>query len=109
MKIRTKTLLKNSERKKGGAGNWPVAYRWVALGTLVAYTAVGTKTIQGQDLQQGGASNGSAVRSPSAQVMRRFDIAAGQLDVVLPEFQRATGLSVTVEKQGFGTLASPGV
>jgi catecholate siderophore receptor len=58
------------------------------------------------------AGRGSA-RQPnaSAQPMppRRFDIDAGQVGAVLAEFERVTGLTVTVEDAALATLPSPGV
>ena len=32
-------------KSRQSKNNWPIAYRWAAMGTLVAYSAVGSKTI----------------------------------------------------------------
>ena len=47
-----KTPRRNEKKARS---SWPVAYRWAAMGTLVAYSAVGTKTLsaaQAQELQR---------------------------------------------------------
>jgi catecholate siderophore receptor len=88
--------------------NWPVAYRWVAMGTLVAYSAVGTKTIAlAQDLKRVDHPNAAAL--PGSQPVWRFEIAAGQLDSVVAGFKRVTGLNVNVSNEGIRNIASPGV
>ena len=56
MRIKIKALRKKSVRK-----SWPAAYRWAAMGTLAAYSAVGSKTFnvaRAQDEKGGGAGNG---------------------------------------------------
>jgi len=49
-------MSKPSEKKN----NWPVAYRWAAMGTLVIYTAVGTKTVSVAWAQQDPAPGAAA-------------------------------------------------
>jgi catecholate siderophore receptor len=81
---------------------WPVSYRLISIGTLVAYSAVGTRTFnvaRAQDLQQAAAP----------QRVWKFDIDAGPLDSVVDAFQHVTGLTVTASNQGILKLASPGV
>ena len=91
--------------------SWPVAYRWAAMGTLVAYSAVGSKTInvaRAQDISRPSRSNDSA-ETQGSQPVRRFDIQAGPLDSVLTAFEQLTGVTVTVSKEGIRSLSSPGV
>ena len=90
---------------RGKKNNWPVAYRWVAMGTLVAYSAVGSKTInvaRAQDLSR-------PAQTLDSQPVRLFEIPAGTIGSVLETFEKITGVSVIVSKEGIRTLPSPGV
>ncbi len=72
------------------------------MGTLVAYSAIGSKTINVAWAQ--------GVPQPSAQTqVQRFDIAPGPLSEVLPKFARAAGLTFTLSADSIGTITSPGV
>ena len=89
-----------------------MAYRWAAMGTLVAYSAVGSKTInvaRAQDLQRPTPANSSVSQTQDSQPVLRFNIPAGPLDSVLTEFERVTGFRVKVSKEALRQLASPGV
>ena len=44
MRSSVKTQRKKARTGRARQTNWPVAYRWAAMGTLVAYSAVGTET-----------------------------------------------------------------
>jgi len=106
MRSRIETRRKKTIKK--GQGNWPVAYRWAAMGTLVAYSAVGSKTFnlaRAQDVARPGAGNPSIGQNQG----ERFDIAAGPLSDVLPQFARAAGITFTLSPDSIGTIASPGV
>ncbi len=91
-------------RKKS---NWPVTYRWVAMGTLVAYSAIGSKTFS---------IAGAQTLPPSAQIgdspsqpVRRFSIPAGTVETALPAFENTTGLKVSLANSGMNSLPCPGV
>jgi len=102
--------IKKRRMKQKTTGDWPLAYRWAAMGTLVAYSAVGTKTVaRAQDVTRTGPGNGSISQTQGSQPVRRFDIPAGSLDSVLADFRRITGVAVTVSKEGIRSLSSPGV
>ena len=93
-------------KSRQSKNNWPIAYRWVALGTLVAYSAVGSKTInvaRAQDLSR------APSQTQGSEPVRRFDIPAAPLGDVLTAFQQITGVTVTVAKEGLRNLPSPGV
>ncbi|HEX3744229.1 MAG TPA: TonB-dependent siderophore receptor [Bryobacteraceae bacterium] len=98
---------KNPMQKRNPA-NWPVAYRWVAMGTLLAYSATGVRHVA---LAQTAppAKNTGRERAPGAQPSWRFEIPGGALDAVLPAFSQVTGLNVSVAREGIRSLASPGV
>ncbi|HEX4228020.1 MAG TPA: TonB-dependent siderophore receptor [Bryobacteraceae bacterium] len=108
-----KTKTPRKKRKNKGSGNdWPVAYRWAAVGTLVAYSAIGSKTYnvaQAQGITGPGEISGAVSQTQGSQPVRRFDIPAGPLDSGLKAFERVTGYKVTLSQQGLGSLASPGV
>ncbi len=106
----TKGARKRANETKG-QGGWPIAYRWAAMGTLVAYSAVGSRTInvaRAQDMQPAPAGGGSQQTQGNLPVMR-FDIAAGPLGTVLQGFEQVTGFGVSWAKEGIGQIQSPGV
>ena len=92
--------------------NWPIAYRWAAMGTLIAYSAVGTEKfnlVRAQDISKPGGSNSPVSETQGSQPVWRFDIAAGSVESVLAAFEQVTGVKVSVAKEGILRLASPGV
>jgi catecholate siderophore receptor len=92
--------------------SWPIAYRWAAVGMLVAYSAVGTKTLnaaQAQEIQQPKPVNGATVQTQGAPPHHRFDIPAGSLSAVLPAFERTTGCTVTLANERLRSISSKGV
>ena len=108
--MKTRCTRKKTSNSVGGS--WPVAYRWAAMGTLVAYSAVGSKTInvaRAQDLQRPTPANSSVSQTQDSQPVLRFNIPAGPLDSVLTAFERVTGFRVNVSKEALRQLASPGV
>jgi catecholate siderophore receptor len=104
MKPRIRTAS-SRKAKRNNRNNWPVTHRWVTMGTIVACSAVGSKTINVASAQTVPQSTG-AVSQTQAQ---RFDIASGPLSDVLPQFTRAAGITFTLSINSIGTLASPGV
>jgi catecholate siderophore receptor len=90
--------------------SWPVAYRWLAVGTVVIYTAIGTRTVTIAQAQEPPRTRGAAqVGSPSTGREQQFEIPAGTFDTVLQLFGNATGLHISVSDAGMLGLASPGV
>jgi catecholate siderophore receptor len=112
MRMTSKTSRSKHTSEKKAKSSWPVAYRLAAVGTLVAYSAVGTKTLNAAQAQEAGrATSGN---SPAAQTQGmpptyRFEIPAGSLDAVLPAFERATGLNVTFINEHLRAIPSKGV
>ncbi len=110
MRIKSKTARPNEKSGNSSQSSWPVAYRWAAMGTLVAYSAVGSKTINVARAQdRSGDASESTSQTLGAQPARRFDIAAGSLDSVLAAFEQLTGYRVSVSNPGIRSLPSPGV
>src|SRR5438045_3415933 len=105
-----KSGAKDKLRRTGHSGSWPVTYRWAALGTLVVYTAVGTRTIplvRAQELPAGRAGLGDGA-NPTLPV-RRFAIRPGPLRDVLTEWECLVGMHVHAEKEGILDLQSRGI
>ena len=112
MRIKIKTPRRQDKNRNSSRSSWPVAYRWAAMGTLVAYSAVGSKTFnvaRAQDVQGPRQANGSISQTHDSQPVRRFDIPAGSLDSVLAAFEQVTGFSVHISEEGIRSLSSPGV
>ena len=104
MKFKSRKPPKN-EAARNGRSSWPITYRWTAMGTIAAFSALGGKTLNvayAQTLPQ----PGDASRQTQAQ---RFDIPSGPLSDVLPQFARAAGITFTLSSGLIGTLTSPGV
>src|SRR5689334_1026389 len=109
MRIKMGTSRRKTRSRNRKPCNWPVAYRWMAMGTLVAYSAVGSKTFsvaQAQDVTRPSGGGGSISQTQGSQPVRRFNIPAGPLGSVLEPFQQITGLSVIVSKEGFRSVSS---
>jgi catecholate siderophore receptor len=110
VRIRIKRRPKKEKTRTGGG--WPAAYRWAAMGTLVAYSAVGNKhfnVARAQELTRAGQRGGGISQTQGTEPVRRFAIPPGALDEVIAAFEQASGWNVTVKKEGIGTLSSPGV
>ncbi len=93
------------------SSTWPVAYKWLAMGTAVVYTAVGTKTINvayAADAVSATAEAGLGSRT-EALPAKRYDIPAGPLESVLSAFRPAAAIEVVVPQNGMNSLPSPGV
>ena len=88
-------------RKKQFATSWPVTYRLLTTGTLVAYTAIGCQIISAAQAPP----NHQTVAAPSA---RRIDIPAGLLRDAVRTLAGLTNLSVTMTNEGIGMLTTVG-
>jgi catecholate siderophore receptor len=85
--------------------SWPVTYRWLALGTVVIYTAIGSRTVNIAAAQQLPARSND---ERETALTLQFHIAPGTLGIVLPAFETATQLHVIIAGT-MSDLASPGV
>ena len=105
-------MRKPSHREKNCSNpHWPISYRWLAIGTLITYTAVGSKITKAAWTDEGMKPPDAAdsSRRKVSLPVRRFDITAGLLDSVLEAYQQTTGLVVSLSNAGLGSLKSPGV
>lgn len=81
------------------------ASRWVSMGTLAVYSAIGHKTAQAAQ-----APEVPPPADPSAQTeTQRFDIKPGPLSEVLAQFTRTSGIKFKLVTDVIGTIQSPGV
>ena len=114
---RTAKKSSNAARAKRGlpvdskgvrSASWPVAYRWLATGTLMAYTAVGMSKVAAAQAPSSAPvdqSRGTVLELP----LLRFQIPPGALGGVLDAFTSATGLQVVMRNTSLRTVESPGV
>src|SRR4051812_26513663 len=99
-----RVIKKRAKRKSGLTG----PRYWVAMGTLVAYSATG-------DSKNALAQNRTAPtdKSQGSQVqalpVRRYNIAPGPLSVVLQSFETISGTNVSATDNSLFTIQSPGV
>lgn len=103
---------KSSRGEAAQKYNWPIAYKWIAMGTLMIYTAVGSTTVHvayGQEPPSVPGAPSRSRRNPQEQGVRRFDIPAGLLEQVLGAFANETELRVQFTSEGLKSLSSPGV
>ncbi len=108
MRIKIKPPRKKNKLKS----HWPTAYRWVAMGSLVAYSTVGSRPdnmARAQDLGGKTPVNRPSDPPQGSLPARRFEIAAGPLSDVLAAFEKVSGLSFVISKEGIRDIASPGV
>jgi catecholate siderophore receptor len=106
--MRVKIKKPRQKIKNSTSTPWPGAYRWAAVGTLVAYSGVGDKChlARAQDLpRRPQAGNAAQTSLP----VRRYDIPAGLLESVLVQFEETSGLAVNTAKDGILAVRSPGV
>ena len=110
MKFETTTAGKK-DAKRNRQNSWPVTYRWTAIGTVVACSAVGSKTIHVAHAQSMPQPSGSMSKTPSGKPSKAqgFEIASGPLSEVLPQFARAAGIEFTLSPESIGTITSPGI
>ena len=89
------------------SSSWPVVYRWLATGTLVAYTAVGCQKVAAapQPLERR-RPLGLAFQTAESAAPRRFDIPAGPIQETIALFRKATGLDVSLANEGIAQLAA---
>ncbi|HVX66491.1 MAG TPA: TonB-dependent siderophore receptor [Bryobacteraceae bacterium] len=113
MKKANKAASKKAGRKESrGRWTWPVAYHWAAMGTLVVYTAIGSKAVAPAYAQAAhgvSAASGVPASLQGDLPVYRFEIPAGPLASVMASFQRQTGLKLNASEEGIGDIPSPGV
>src|SRR5258707_7194850 len=105
----SQSRIKVKRKKAHGSNNWNPKY-WMAVGTLAAYSTLGSDSAlraYAQD-RQSQAASGSSTQTNELP-LRRFEIPAGPLSEVLAAFQQATSIAVTVPNESIRDISSPGV
>jgi catecholate siderophore receptor len=97
-------MAKKRIKKKAGGR------RWLALSTLAAYSFAGSGKVALAQKQ----TPSNSLTAPNTQYLadipvRRYDLAPGNLDAVVREFEKVTGVTVTFLNPGVGQVMSPGV
>jgi hypothetical protein len=99
-----KNTKKSGKKKKPAPSSWPVTYRWVAMGTLVAYTALGASKVTLASPSGEHEKTGEGTSEQQALVVRRFDIPAGTLEEALGAFEKNSEIHVTFSEDGLKAL-----
>jgi catecholate siderophore receptor len=89
--------------------SWPVSYRWVAVGTLVAYSAIGAKQVANAQVLPVSAPPPESAPGKGSRPVRRFSIPAEPLGEALSAFEATTGVSVSVPEEGMRAIRCEGV
>ena len=91
--------------KRNYENGWPIMNRWTAIGTVVACSAMGSKTMNVARAQGVPQPDGAT----SQTQVHPFEIAPGPLSEVLPQFARAAGITFTLSTDSIGTISSSGL
>lgn len=99
-----KSRTPSSPARECKSFTWPVTYKWIAAGTLIAYSAIGSATVPlafAQDLKPAPPTAGS-------RPVRPFHIPPEPLGDALAAFESASGITVSFDRR-MREIASPGV
>jgi catecholate siderophore receptor len=99
---------RSSKKDVRTSTKWPVTYRFVAVGTLMAYTAFGASRVTLAQSPKNSSSDQTQT-SGATTPTRRFEIQAGSLDSAISAFETVTHIHVSFVDDGIRSLASPGV
>src|SRR5215475_7860190 len=109
--MKHKSTREKKKSARAASGYWPVTYRFVAMGTLMAYTAFGASKLTlakpfGGNEDHNGPNSGSGSQT---LVVRRFEIAEGTLGDALASFEKITGIHVSYADEKIKLLHTEGV
>jgi len=104
-----KGKVRHKSKKMKRVDRWPVTYRWAAMGTLLAYSAICVSKVAVAGPLTERKEKDGAPTGPQALVVRRFEIAAGNLGDALTAFEKVSGISVKFADDELRTLPSHGV
>jgi len=106
---KNRSSLRAVEIQKKDQRCWPVSYRWVAVGTLVAYSAIGAKQVANAQVLPVSAGPPGSAPGQGTRPVRRFNIPAEPLEEALSAFEATSGVSVSVPEEGMRAIRSAGV
>ncbi len=103
--MRVRIRINTSSRPKRSPSVEAPSRKWFAMGTLATYAMAGSSVV----LQA--ATPVPPAPAPSQQVntVGKFAIPAGPLADVIPAFEKASGLKITIANEGIKGVTSPGV
>ncbi len=103
--MRVRIRIKTSSRPQRSPSVESTSRKWFAMGTLATYAMAGSSVV----LQA--ATPVPPAPAPSQQVntVGKFAIPAGPLADVIPAFEKASGLKITIANEGIKGVTSPGV
>ena len=98
-------------RRRAGSKRRAVEVRWVATGTLAAWTLVwnGAPALAEERVREGLAGTGPSSAPASEQPVLHYQIPPGPLGVVIAAFEAASGVTVTAPHEAIRDIQSPGV
>lgn len=108
MRVRIKVRNKNKSRRAGSATP-NKTQAWVAIGVLATGATVGVGQMATPALAQGTPRPAQGRQVSAQPAIRRFDIPANSLGVVIEAFTQATGVQVTFDRPDLAMLPSRGV
>ena len=91
--------------KKKAAGS----RRWLAVSTLAAYTLAGSGKLALAQKQAASSSSRQSTQYLDGLPVRRYDLASGDLDAVVREFQKIAGVTIEFSDRTAAQVWSPGV
>ena len=91
--------------KKKAAGS----RRWLAVSTLAAYTFAGSGKLALAQKQAASSSSRQSTQYLDGLPVRRYDLAPGDLDAVVREFQKIAGVTIEFSDRTAAQVWSPGV
>ncbi|MBI1356935.1 MAG: TonB-dependent siderophore receptor [Acidobacteria bacterium] len=104
----SKAEQKHPQLNPGRKQSWPEAYRILATGALVAYSAIGSRVVAPAQAQETTTPPAQTAKATAAG-RQQFEISAGPLGEVLEKLSQATQLRFDLENDGLEHLHSPGV
>jgi catecholate siderophore receptor len=109
VRSKTKCTKYVQNREKASAcpkPSWPVTSKWIAVGTLAVYSAIGCRIFAHEVPSATGKSNPQS--RPNGLPDHQFDIPAGPLDTVLNAFEKSASIHVIAPAE-LRSIQSPGV
>jgi catecholate siderophore receptor len=111
-RVTEKEIRRNSAATAKEQRSWPVTYRWVAMGTLVAYSAIGAKYIgnaNAQVLSAPATPTSGRQDTKGSRPVRRFNIPAESVGDALSAFEAVAGVGVSTRQAGLRAIPCGGI
>jgi catecholate siderophore receptor len=103
-----RTKAERNNKKTLNKSTWPVTRRWLAMGSVAVYSAIGIQLARTAQAQTPSRTSTRPGKQEKADKIT-FNIPAGPLDSVLDGFQTATGLQVEIPNAALLNLSAHAV